>query len=89
MKLIINGYKPKTVHHRWQIIAFLARKDIVDDDYLECDVDEIRDIMKSGAECCYGQLCPYHSEIRESRRLIVSDSEDKLRELVGEASEEI
>lgn len=86
---MIDGYKPKTVRHRWQIIAFLARKDIVDDDYLECDVDEIRDIMKSGADRCYSRLCPYHSEIHESRRLIVSDSEDKLRKLVGEAREEI
>ncbi|ADM80144.1 hypothetical protein phiAS5_ORF0301 [Aeromonas phage phiAS5] len=86
---MIEGYKTKTVHYRWEIIAFLARKNIVDEDYIEDDADEIRDIMKSGADVCYGQLCPYHSEINESRRLIVSDNKDRLHEMVCDAAEEI
>ncbi|AAQ17832.1 hypothetical protein Aeh1ORF166c [Aeromonas phage Aeh1] len=89
MILMIEGYKKKVVHHRWEIIAFLARKDIVDEDYIEDCADEIRDIMKSGAEYCYGQLCPYRWEINEARYLIVSDNEDKLAEMVADAAEEI
>ncbi|UYD60234.1 hypothetical protein OPFAMLBM_00235 [Aeromonas phage avDM12-TAAL] len=89
MILMIEGYKKKVVHHRWEIIAFLNQKDIVDEDYIEDCADEIRDIMKSGAEYCYGDFCPYHSEIGESRYLIVSDDQDKLAEMIADAREEI
>ena len=89
MILMIDGYKKKVVHQRWQIVAFLARKDIVDEDYLEDCADEIRDIMKIGAEYCYGDLDPYRREINEARCLIVSDNEEKLAEMVADAAEEI
>ncbi|AUE22701.1 hypothetical protein Ah1_00160 [Aeromonas phage Ah1] len=89
MILMIEGYKKKVVHHRWEIIAFLNQKDIVDEDYIEDCADEIRDIMKSGAEYCYGDLDPYRLELHESRCLIVSDNEDTLAEMMCEAHENI
>lgn len=73
MKLMIEGYKSKIVRSRWEIVAFLARKDIVDAKHFEVCVDEINDIRKTGAEVCYGRMCPYFSEINKERWLVVSD----------------
>ncbi|QIW86840.1 hypothetical protein AHP1_3261 [Aeromonas phage Ahp1_CNU-2021] len=89
MILKIDGFKKTTVHSRWEIVAFLARKNIVDEDYIDDCADEIRDIMKRGAEVCWGQLCPYHLEINETNYLIVSGDEDELRTMIANAREEI